>query len=55
MEQLAFPIIYVMAHLGLIQEFILLGILLLSPQYLLTYRYVWMLEAARHVPRYWWG
>lgn len=45
MEQLTFPIIYVMSRLGLGQKLILLGALVLSPQYLLAYRYMQILEA----------
>lgn len=45
MEQLTFPVIYVVSRLGLGQKLVLLGVLVLSPQCLLAYRYMQLLEA----------
>ena len=46
MEQLSFPVIYVLSRLGLGQKLVLLGVLVLSPQCLLAYRYLQFLETA---------
>jgi methyl-accepting chemotaxis protein len=46
MEQLTFPVIYVISRLGLGQKLALLGVLVLSPQCLLAYRYMQLLETA---------